>query len=230
MTIMALAGLLGGCGESASYRYKLTLAVETPDGIKTASGVSEVRIKRVSMPAEGTPSKLTGEAIYLDLGPGRRPLIALLSNMHYDKSKDRFGEFNHWFEGRPSVKFLLELYEGKRPKDEDPIEMFRRVSKHRGAQTIPSDVLPDLVTLNNIGVPKSVQPVDPKKLEEAFGIGVKWHKITIEITDEPITIGILQKLPWLKSPIGSLIGGRVYELDPWIKKVTDYEFRRGLSQ
>ena len=38
--LMALA--VSACGRSESYRYKLTLAVNTPSGVKRASSVAEV--------------------------------------------------------------------------------------------------------------------------------------------------------------------------------------------
>lgn len=75
---LAMVGLLAlglaGCGRSESYRYKLTLAVNTPDGVKRGSTVTEWIFWEVSIPERGTPHKLRGEALYLDLGPGARPL------------------------------------------------------------------------------------------------------------------------------------------------------------
>jgi hypothetical protein len=61
---------LTGCGKSESYRYKLTLAVSTPDGTKGGSSVVEAAFWDVSIPERGTMHKLRGEALYLDLGPG----------------------------------------------------------------------------------------------------------------------------------------------------------------
>jgi hypothetical protein len=77
--IILIGVCLTGCGKSESYRYKLTLAINTPQGVKRASSVVEVLFWDVSIPARGTMHKLRGEALYLDLGPGARPLIALLT-------------------------------------------------------------------------------------------------------------------------------------------------------
>ena len=62
---------LAGCGRSSSesYRYKLTLAVNTPDGVKRASGVVEVTFWAVSIPASGIMHKLNGEALIWTLVP-----------------------------------------------------------------------------------------------------------------------------------------------------------------
>ena len=66
---------LAGCGRTESYRYKLTLAVNTPEGVKRGSSVVEVLFSAVSIPAQGVTHKLRGEALYLDLGPGARPRL-----------------------------------------------------------------------------------------------------------------------------------------------------------
>src|SRR5205823_8909224 len=78
--VVMIALALAGCERTESYRYKLTLAVNTPEGIKRGSSVVEVLFYEVSFPERGTMHKLRGEALYLDLGPGARPLIALLTS------------------------------------------------------------------------------------------------------------------------------------------------------
>jgi hypothetical protein len=87
--VVAISLCLAGCEKSESYRYKLTLAVNTPEGVKRASSVVEVLFWDVSIPARGTMHKLNGEALYLDLGAGKKPLIALLtSQLHPKYGKD----------------------------------------------------------------------------------------------------------------------------------------------
>src|SRR4051794_206608 len=83
LVVMTLC--LAGCGRTESYQYKLTLAVDTPDGVKRGSSVVEVAFWPVSIPARGVMHKLRGEALYLDLGSSRRPLIALLSSALHPK-------------------------------------------------------------------------------------------------------------------------------------------------
>src|SRR5690349_14853094 len=87
-TIAAIA-LLAGCGRTESYRYKLTLAVNTSDGVKRGASVVDVTFREVSIPERGVSQKLRGEALYLDLGPGVRPLIVLLTSyLHPKQSKN----------------------------------------------------------------------------------------------------------------------------------------------
>jgi hypothetical protein len=100
LAVMSLC--LAGCGKSESYRYKLTLAVDTKDGIKRGSSVGEVAHWEVFVPERGVAHKLRGEALYLDLGPGKRPLVALLSKLH------PHGELAAWTRsGGPDSRFWL---------------------------------------------------------------------------------------------------------------------------
>ena len=71
--------LLAGCDYTTTFRYKLTLEVETPDGVKSGSSVIQETTTEVWIPARGVSSHDVGEALYVDLGPGRRPLVALLT-------------------------------------------------------------------------------------------------------------------------------------------------------
>ena len=80
VTVAAMSFYLTGCGKTETYHYKLTLAVNTPAGVRHGSSVVEVAFWNVSVPARGTAHQLRGEALYLDLGPGARPLIALLTS------------------------------------------------------------------------------------------------------------------------------------------------------
>jgi len=200
VALMAIG--LAGCGRSESYRYKLTLAVETPDGIKQGSSVVDVMFYDVSFPERGTMHTLHGEALYLDLGPGKRPLIALLTRQLRDASMRR-GEYMRDFEERvrwnrdagPGTRWLCQLY-GFAPS-EDYMDDVPRIARMRGAREIAPTDLPDLVTFADVNDPKTVIEVDPNDLEATLGPGVAWNKVTLESTDEPVTKGIEQKLTWL---------------------------------
>jgi hypothetical protein len=83
--VAAMAAPLAGCAKTESYRYKLTLTVNTPEGVKRASSVVEAIFWTISIPDRGIAHKLRGEALYLDLGLGARPLIALLTSYLHPK-------------------------------------------------------------------------------------------------------------------------------------------------
>lgn len=202
---IALSLLLAACGERAAYRYKLTLSVDTSDGVRTASTVAEVLVYAVSIPDHGAMHKLTAEALYLDLGEGRRPLIALLTSFLN-------GNKPHWSrDGGPNTDFELGLYGQSTPHGETAFDQISRLSKFRGPKAIEPEDLPDLVTFADTADPKSVIAVDPNDLTATLGPNIKWRAITLEATDEPITRSIADKLPWLKN-MSSLLDGTEYNV------------------
>ncbi|CAL80518.1 conserved hypothetical protein; putative signal peptide [Bradyrhizobium sp. ORS 278] len=197
----AIALSTASCWGYESYRYKLTLAVNTPEGIKRASSVVEVMYADVWLPERGTMHKLRGEALYVDLGAGRRPLIALLTcDLHpLDKSQRRWTR-----DAGPGDNLLSELYGPALP---NLLDDAKRLSRVHGARRITPSDLPDLVTFADINDPKSVIEVDPTDLTTVLGPDISWNELTLAMTDEPITTGIESKLPWIPAyEVGMLDG------------------------
>ncbi|MDP3550575.1 MAG: hypothetical protein Q8R81_09275, partial [Novosphingobium sp.] len=78
---LCMALSLAGCGNKETMRYKMTVEVETPEGLKTGFAVRELEFRdRSGFPlGESRPQiKLRGEAVAVDLGGGRT-LFALLT-------------------------------------------------------------------------------------------------------------------------------------------------------
>ncbi|MEH2524893.1 MULTISPECIES: hypothetical protein [unclassified Bradyrhizobium] len=196
--VLAVALALAGCGRSESYRYKLTLAVNTADGVKRGSSVAEVTFFEVSIPARGIMHKLRGEALYLDLGPGAPPLIALIGRQTQPSSRQ-------W---RPTTQ-LSRLYDI--PLSADVMDTLAQIARKRGARTIAPNELPDLVTFANVNDPSTVTEVDPNNLQATLAPGVNWNEITLEVTDEPITKGIEEKLPWIPYYSCFMLDGARYQ-------------------
>lgn len=75
--------------------------------------------------------------------------------------------------------------------------------------TIPHDRYPLLVTFTDITDPKTVQKVDPANLAAMFGPGVLLNRITLEITDEPVTEGKIESVLGWWNHLTVPIGGKV---------------------
>ena len=73
----------------AQFRYKLTVEVMTPDGLKSGSSVIEVRYSSSHpLPNPGryyNDALVAGEAVYVDLGQGKN-LFVLLSTIRSGRS------------------------------------------------------------------------------------------------------------------------------------------------
>lgn len=201
IAVIGLPLLLAGCFRNrASFRYKLALAVDTPEGVKSGFSVVEVDAWDVSIPATGTMSRAKGEAVYVDLGERARPIVAVMAP--YGPQKGGF----RWGEGKPDIVELLRLYGEPAKSEETLIDRMRRLTRMRGPRILTASDLPVLVTFADINDSKSVLSVDPLDLPAALGRDVKWNNITIEITNEPVTMGIEKKLPWLKGLTTTLSG------------------------
>lgn len=199
MVTLPLAMSLAGCGSKPKYiwRYKLTLELDTPDGVKSGFNVVEV-VQGASWYENTIGTAATGEALYLDLGPGRRPLIALLTQT----SRSGANRFIYvaWaalmaLEGRK-----LEWHSGVN-------ENLGRAIRRRGEIEIGTADLPDLVTFADPGVPGSVMRVDPNDLATSFGGGVRWRRMSLAITDAPLTRGIEKRLSWLNNYYDKMLDG-----------------------
>jgi len=59
--------------------------------------------------------------------------------------------------------------------------------------------LPTLVTFADLNDPQSMRVIQPGQLEAAFGPDVRFKRIWIEITRNPVTTALEQKLPFLVS-------------------------------
>ena len=65
---------------AGSWRYEVTITVDTPEGVKTGSAVHEISNSKglFGFPDAGNPADIEGEAVVVDLGE-RGVLFALIS-------------------------------------------------------------------------------------------------------------------------------------------------------
>jgi hypothetical protein len=192
---------LAGCGKllglpRASLRYRMTVEVETPAGLKTGSSVLESTL--ISGPntggASGLQSTLKGEAVAVDL-PGGQTLFALLSSPSQHSASDYQDQlFNDaLLAGAVSVPPMPRLY-----KSAEWVEMRKVASEIKPALTLPPALYPMLVWFKDIRDPKSVEAVEPRALAVTFGAGVTLKRITLAVTSDAVTTGIEKRLAWLR--------------------------------
>lgn len=170
-----------------TYRFRLTVEVDTPEGVKSGSSVYEVQAKNVPklLPEMGRREWwVRGEAVAIDL-PGGQTLFALL------KTGAHFGDM-----AGLSMNTLHPDFRGAR-YDVVGVAKELAAGQYRAhAEVAPADY-PMLVTFADINNPTSVTTVDPGDLAATFGEGVSLRRITVQITDEPVTTGIEKRLGWL---------------------------------
>jgi hypothetical protein len=100
-----------------------------------------------------------------------------------------------------------------------------KLAAAQGSRELPRERLPDLVTFGDVNDPRSVIEVDPHDLGATLGGNVLLRKATIEITREPVTETIVQRLPWVKTmdPYRDKSeAGR----NPVYRKISPWDFKR----
>ena len=76
----------------------------------------------------------------------------------------------------------------------DDHDIGRFLERNREVYELFDKNKPLLVTFSDINDPSSVKKVDPYDLESHFGAGVKLKRITLEITDESVSEGRVEKV------------------------------------
>jgi hypothetical protein len=179
---------LSSCTNETSWNQRLTLVIETPEGEVRGSAVTRVTKTETSgslvlMEARGVRSEVEGEAVAVEVAPGKF-LFALLSGSGEEKR-----DATQW------VRSAYQLSEA----DSHGGEMMKLLTQpHDTPVPLPPEAWPLLVTFDDITKPETVRKVDPEDLAAVFGEGVRLKAVTLEITEEAVTEGRVERvLGWL---------------------------------
>ncbi len=167
LVVLAVAAVgLAGCQDKHEWHQKLTVVVDTPSGKVSGSSVIAISATfgQVPLTEKEVWYRVTGEATVVEVAPGRY-LFALL-----DGSQERYYR---------AVRDKLERM--------DRGEWLKSIPNMEGVITLKPKNYPLLVTFANVNNPKSVQRINPRDLAASFGKGYKLNRITLEISNEPIT-------------------------------------------
>ena len=189
-----LALVLAGCDSEAlgrnypPYRYRLALAVETPEGERTGASVIEVQWTEAGKAfgiQSGAGYSVRGEATAVDL-PGGQTLFVLLRSA-------RNPDWAAW-----ALRDVVQNIKDQGESDRDPHPVPRQVEL-LGEQV---DNYPYFVRFRDPADPKSVEQVAPDDLAASFGPGYRLKSLTVQVTDEAVTSGIGKRLPSYKAGSG----------------------------
>ena len=170
---------------SNTYRFAMTIEVETPAGIRTGSSVYEVKASRTLalLPDEAKRDwSVVGEAVAVDLPNGQTLYALLRTDAHFG---DMVG------------LSMATIHPDFRGTGYDVVGVAEELSagRYSGPSQVSPENYPMLVTFEGESDPTSVALVDPDDLAATFGEGVSLRRITLELTDDPVTRGIEGRLP-----------------------------------
>jgi hypothetical protein len=180
--------MVAGCSSEPKlpdYRYRLTVEVETPEGLRTGSSVIQVAshvASEYALRPGALITQVTGEAVAVDL-PDGKVLFALLTKPGSEEGANRYA-----FDA-----LIPKPWQGW---EEYVRDVYALVERH-DVGTLPPTAYPMLVTFGDIHDPKSVHQVDPSNLAASFGQGVRLRRIVVQMTDNPVTASIGRRLVWL---------------------------------
>lgn len=184
LMVGGIAAFISACVPKAGavVRYRMTVAVETPQGLKVGHAVREIRPRRggIFIFGEGRPQwDVKGQAVEIELKPGRS-LYALLAN---EKGQSDFAGRNIWF--------ALDQ------KPDADIELWPTAPSGLRPEFSAAEMTPLLVTLMDRDDPDIMRLVRPNELRAHFGKGFRLKRISIQKVDEPITTGLETQIGWL---------------------------------
>jgi hypothetical protein len=185
------------------HKYRLTIEVQTPSGVKSASGVMAVHMGKDSgiLPEAGGSIGMKGDAIFVDLGDGRHLITALAHGPNASN-----------FDGMSRLAMKAFAAAGQNVR-------FKDVNQLGGKVQVYGDLIPTLVMFANLVDPKTARVLDPANIEEIFGNGFHLNRVILEMVPvglwpldvggplgEPVTREIETRLPWVTSVKGYLDG------------------------
>jgi hypothetical protein len=170
LAVLLLAVMtLSSCTRDTSWNQRLTLIIETPQGEVRGSAVTRVTKTETSgslvlMEARGVRSKVEGEAVVVEVAPGKF-LFALLSGSNEEKR-----DATHW---------VYPAYQLSEAGSYGAAMMKVQSQRFDTPVPLPPEGWPMLVTFDDITKPETVRRVNPADLAAVFGEGVLgwWPKM-----------------------------------------------------
>lgn len=212
-----LGSILTACGGSFSetIRYRLTFNVDVDGSLVSGSGVIQVKqsdTRALFGSMGGAGSEVNGEAVIIDLRP-HGTLFALLRgpSLGFDSV-------------RGPASLLLHAFADVHKRETDPLPKVQLLKEQRPRRVLHVNEIPMLVYFRDLNDPKSVEQVEPINLAAVFGPGVVLRDAVIEVTDDPVTVGIEKKLSWLKKLNGQLDGDRLHHGATLSNDLNRYDF------
>ena len=225
--ILALPGCNAFRPERHTFRFRMTVEVDTPQGLRSGYSVMEMSgsAALITLNGKTVDLNLVYEAVPIDL-PGGQTLFML---GRYNLGGDNiFGQVLRGFDPvfRQSEALVALLAELAQPSS------IGRVGVMTPGEYNP---YPMLVRFRDANDPKTVELVDPKDLAKSFGKGVKLRRIYMTITDEPVTRTINKRLTWLgpyaESRLDRDYKGGIAVRDANLSQLLSYgDFRRGTEK
>lgn len=190
-------GLVGGDQirlNRPDHKYRLTVEIETPQGVKSASHVIAVHPNRGYSGSGSEGTKIKGDALVVEVGNGKSAVVLLA---HGGQPLD-FEAINYL-----DLRALYVL--GQRVQ-------FRDLKNLSATAPVTEGRIPVMLAFADMANPASARAVEADQFESAFGAGVRLRGMKVETLPpgwwpidfggalgEPVTRTVDATLPWWRS-------------------------------
>lgn len=177
------------------HKFRLTVEVETPSGVKSVSNVMSVTPNRGyggSGTGDSNMPKLRGDALFVDFGGGRNLLVLLAHD-------------NDGREGEGMVFLPVRAY--KAAGFDIP---FRDVKKMTRTVPVTGELMPLMISFSDEDKPQTARRVPPDRIDQVLGPGYRLKGLTLtavpnglwpldigSMLGEPVTRYIEREIAWL---------------------------------
>jgi hypothetical protein len=220
-------------GHSAEVRYRLTVEVVTPHGLRSGSGIWSYKLRPGNIDFKYNP-RFRGDAIPIDLPNGQTVFAVLhLREPNETAAPDAPGNLPELtFERRylpgPAHSWPSEIG-SDRMKALDYVrkQMRGKIKLDCDVQANSRSECPLLVRFRDVRDPRSVEAIDPANVAGALGPGYSLAGMYLQITDDPPTHQVGDRLPWERE-LGEahLDGTRANSLDSLASSLSVESFKR----
>ncbi len=170
--------------DTITIRYRMTVVVDTPEGVKTGTAVREAGAyseMRILPQQGGTHYNVTeGEAIPIDLG--KRGFL--------------FSAITPEKEARTVVQNLRNATYGEKVTVDPSTALFIQFQNINDPLSAREVCTPESCSAIAKSYPKGHEP-RMATFEDAYGPGVSVKEVTVEISTDDVTRGIEKLIPWL---------------------------------
>ena len=222
--VFALLIVLVAVWPQDDIRWRVTVQLNTPQGVRTASGVWALKVADFRY-----HPRFSGEAIPLDL-PDGRTVFALLVLRGANQ------------EPGPEVAMMVphalwRRYGYRHLSKDSPARRIDYLKAHYRNVAIKLDCEPQshleagecplLVSFPDPRKPGGVVALDPNKVGAALGPGYSLRGVFAQITDDPPSHQLGDRLPWLDGDWGRYLGlASPAPQNSLARKLNDGSFRR----
>ena len=184
-------------------RFKVIASAIVDGRPVESSSVMEISYSKVthSLIGAGGTTRLYGEALIFDLG-GKGTIFIL--PVRHDPNND----LTQVYEEGVLTTFGIRNSIGSLSVAD--LEILRKASGRRPFKYYKSNKLPVFVSFKNTSAPKSIFELQPEQIGRFFP-GVTFAGLDLQITTEPITWKVRDRLPWLNT---TLSPGKMFPCDP----------------